>query len=64
LLQTQFPSATKGAGASNSADYEQLGYDAGSNVTSFRNRANEPIGFTFDALNRMTLKDLPGSEPT
>jgi RHS repeat-associated protein len=63
LLQTQFPSATKGAATSNSADYEQLSYDAGSNVTSFRNRANETIGFTFDALNRMTLKDLPGSEP-
>jgi RHS repeat-associated protein len=63
LSQTQYPSQTKGAGISNSSDYEQLGYDQGSNVTSFRNRANETTAFTFDALNRMTLKNLPGTEP-
>ncbi|MFL6845525.1 MAG: RHS repeat-associated core domain-containing protein [Allosphingosinicella sp.] len=63
LSQTQYPSATKGAGTSNSSDYEQPGYDANGNVTSFRNRAGETIAFTFDALNRMTAKDLPGSEP-
>jgi len=63
LYQTLYPSATKGAGTSNSSDYEQLGYDGNSNVASFRNRANETIGFTFDALNRMTYKDLPGTEP-
>jgi YD repeat-containing protein len=51
------------AGTGNPLDYEQLGYDAGSNVTSFRNRAGETTGFTFDALDRLTLKDLPGSEP-
>ena len=28
-----------------------------------RNRAGETASFTFDALNRTTLKDLPGSEP-
>jgi YD repeat-containing protein len=50
--QTQYPSATRGAGTSNSSDYEQLGYDSGSNVTSFRNRANETIGFGYDALGR------------
>src|SRR5438309_2801396 len=63
LYQTQFPSTTKGAGSSNSSDYEQLGYDANGNVTSLRNRANETASFTFDALNRMTYKDLPGTEP-
>jgi YD repeat-containing protein len=63
LVQTQYPSATKGAGTSNASDYEQLGYDAGGNVTSFRNRANETIAFTYDALGRVTFKNLPGSEP-
>jgi YD repeat-containing protein len=63
LSQTFYPSATKGAGTSNGSDYEQLGYDANGNVTSFRNRAAETTGFTYDALNRQTLKDLPGSEP-
>jgi RHS repeat-associated protein len=63
LSRTQYPSATRGAGTSNSSDYEQLGYDAGSNVTSFRNRAGETIGYSYDALGRLTAKDLPGSEP-
>ncbi|HEX2762958.1 MAG TPA: RHS repeat-associated core domain-containing protein [Allosphingosinicella sp.] len=32
-------------------------------MASFRNRANETIGFSYDALGRLTTKDLPGSEP-
>jgi RHS repeat-associated protein len=63
LAKTRFPGTTKGAGTSSATDYEQLGYDANGNVTSFRNRANQTLGFTFDALGRLTLKDLPGSEP-
>ncbi|HYE27783.1 MAG TPA: RHS repeat-associated core domain-containing protein [Allosphingosinicella sp.] len=63
LSQTLFPDTAKGAGTSSTGDYEQLGYDAGSNVTSFRNRANETIAFSYDALGRLTLKNLPGSEP-
>jgi RHS repeat-associated protein len=63
LSQTQYPSATKGAGTSNSSDYEQLGYDAGGNVTSRRLRDGNSIAFTYDTLNRVTAKDLPGSEP-
>ena len=62
LYQTQYPSSTKGAGTSNSSDYEQLGYDANGNVTSRRLRDGTTIEFTFDALNRVTYKDLPGSE--
>ncbi|HEY0113197.1 MAG TPA: RHS repeat-associated core domain-containing protein [Allosphingosinicella sp.] len=61
LSQTQYPSATKGAGASNPADYEQLGYDAGSSVTSFRARDGQTIGYVYDALGRMTFKDLPNT---
>ncbi|MEA2998958.1 MAG: hypothetical protein QOK17_791 [Sphingomonadales bacterium] len=63
LYQTQYPSTTKGAGTSNSSDYEQLGYDANGNMTSRRLRDGNSIAFTFDALNRVTAKDLPGSEP-
>jgi len=63
LKQTQFPSATKGSGTSNAADYEQLGYDLNGNVVSKRLRDGTSIGFTYDNLNRLTFKDLPGSEP-
>jgi len=70
LSQTQYPSSTKGSGTSNSSDYEQLTYETtaggtktSATVASFRNRANETIGFTYDALGRLTTKDLPGTEP-
>jgi len=61
LYQTQFPSATKGAGTSNSSDYEQLGYDANGNVTSRRTRANESLTYSYDALNRLLTKTVPTS---
>ncbi|MGA9581608.1 MAG: RHS repeat-associated core domain-containing protein, partial [Allosphingosinicella sp.] len=70
LSKTYYPSVTKGAGTSNGADYEQLGYEslAGGTRTSnlvaaLRNRANQSIGFGHDALGRLTSKDLPGAEP-
>jgi RHS repeat-associated protein len=63
LSRTYYPSAAKGSGTSNFGDYEQSGYDAGSNVTSFRNRAGETIFFSYDNLNRPSFKNLPGAEP-
>jgi RHS repeat-associated protein len=63
LAVTYFPSATKGAGTSSTTDYEQLTYDAGGNVTNRRLRDTNNIGVTYDALNRVTAKNLPGSEP-
>jgi RHS repeat-associated protein len=63
LLKTRLPDTTKGAGTSSTTDYEQLGYDANSNVVSRRLRDGNSIAFTFDNLNRPTLKDLPGTEP-
>ena len=63
LSKTRYPNTTKGSGTSSTTDYEQLGYDANSNVTSHRLRDGNSIGFTFDNLNRVTFKDLPGSEP-
>lgn len=39
---------------SSTTDYEEYGYDAGSNVTSTRTRANQTFTATYDALNRQT----------
>lgn len=71
-----FPVATVGADAANTGgiaeseltcasggtnpDYEGYGYDANGNRTALRLRSGETIGFTFDALDRQTAKDLPG----
>lgn len=64
LSKTRFPlPSPKGANSSSTTDYEQLSYDANGNVTQLRNRASELINYTLDNLNRITLKDLPGSEP-
>jgi RHS repeat-associated protein len=70
LAKTRFPNTTKGAGTSSTTDYEQPTYETFASgtktshlVTAFRNRAPETIGFGYDALGRLTSKDLPGSEP-
>lgn len=63
LTKTRFPITTKGANSSSTTDYEELTYDAASNVTSRRLRDTQNIGYTSDNLNRPTLKNLPGSEP-
>lgn len=47
------------SGAINTADYEQYGYDANGNRTSLRKRDGSVIIYSYDALNRMTLKDIP-----
>ena len=48
-----YPGAATCASATPSV-YEQYGYDAGSNVTSYRDRAGQSFGQTFDNLNRLT----------
>jgi RHS repeat-associated protein len=54
------------AGAVSTTDFEQYGYHANDNRTSLQKRGHRPgvsdqiINYTYDALNRMTLKDLPG----
>jgi RHS repeat-associated protein len=45
----------------NSADYEQYGYDANGNRTSWRRRNGNTLTFTYDALNRITVKTLPAN---
>lgn len=63
LSKTQFPAATTGANASNVADYEQLGYDANSNISQRRLRDTTVINYGYDKLDRLISKDLPGVEP-
>lgn len=59
LEKTSYPVAAVGALASSTTDYEQLTYDANGNVTQRRLRDGQLINYTFDNLNRMTLKDVP-----
>lgn len=54
-----FPSKTT-PGAVNPADYEEYGYDPNGNRTSLRKRDNQKLLYTFDALNRVEIKDAPG----
>lgn len=61
LYRQEYPSTTVGAHAPNTSDYEQYGYDVGSNVTSRRLRSGETINFTYDVLNRQTVMDLPST---
>ncbi|NIJ64635.1 RHS repeat-associated protein [Sphingomonas leidyi] len=72
-VQWQFPSASAPggynpstpanalatAGAVNTNDREEYGYDANGNRTSLRKRDGRVFGYTFDALNRMTAKIVP-----
>jgi len=57
LSQIQYPDGAVGNGGSDAGDYEQYGYDAGSNVVSYRNRGGDSVTYTYDALNRVTLAD-------
>lgn len=61
VRQTQYPAVTKGANAANNADYEQLTYDANSNITSRRLRDGTTINYGYDNLDRVVLKDTPNA---
>jgi len=59
LSKTRYPVTTLGALTSSTTDYEQLTYDANGNVTQHRKRDGQLVNFSYDALNRITLKDVP-----
>ncbi len=61
LFKTRYPSPST-PGSSSTTDFEQRTYDANFNVTSVRTRNGQVIGFLPDDLNRVAVKDLPGSE--
>ena len=67
LSKTEYPSPST-PGSSNTADYEQLSYDANSNVTTRRLRDGNSVGLVYDALNRLTARNSPhivaGSDPS
>ena len=49
------------AGAFNTGDYEEYGYDENGNRTSLRKRDGRTLTYQYDALNRMTVKVVPGA---
>jgi RHS repeat-associated protein len=51
-------SALATANALNTADYEQYGYDANGNRTSFRRRDGRVFTLAYDALNRLSSRAL------
>jgi RHS repeat-associated protein len=61
LVKVRYPSVT--CCTSSTTDYEAYGYDNAGNRTSWRRRSGETIAYTYDALNRLGLEDLPGSWP-
>ncbi|NIJ20938.1 RHS repeat-associated protein [Sphingomonas naasensis] len=65
LLKTRYPVTAVGAGTSSAGtppgDYEELGYDPASNVTSRRLRDGQTITYGYDNLSRLTSKVTPGS---
>lgn len=63
VSRQRYPLPTKGSNASSTTDYNELTYDAASNVTARRLRDGQSIGYTYDNLNRVTEKNRPGSEP-
>ena len=47
------------SGVSSSTDYEDYGYDANGNRTSYRKRDGRLFSFSYDGLNRVTSKVVP-----
>ena len=63
LSKTFYPSPNT-PGTSSTTDFEQFTYDAASNLVSRRLRDGQVMGLSYDDVGRMTIKDLPGTEPT
>lgn len=62
LIQLNFPVAALGQETASTTDYEEYGYDPNGNRVSLRLRSGETISFSYDALNRQIVKDLPGGD--
>jgi RHS repeat-associated protein len=68
LKKTRYPVATQGGNASSTTDYEELVYDANSNVVERKLRFDAAKGESaisiisqYDNLNRVILKDVPNT---
>jgi RHS repeat-associated protein len=60
LAKQRYPSPTA-PGTSSTTDYDQPTYDAAGNVTQLRLRDGQTISLTYDALNRVVVKDVPNT---
>ena len=58
-MGTRFPVPAVGANQSSATDFEELTLDPVGNVTQRRLRDGRTIGYAWDALNRMTAKNVP-----
>ncbi len=56
---TWYPLPTAGANLASTSDHEQLSYDPGGNVLTRRTRRGEVLGYVYDALGRLTEKQVP-----
>ncbi|MBU3077678.1 RHS repeat domain-containing protein [Sphingomonas quercus] len=57
LFRTYYPN--QAGGGSSTTDYEELTYDPASNVSVRRLRNGNTIAYFYDALNRLSTKNLP-----
>jgi YD repeat-containing protein len=48
----------------NSADYETYGYDPNGNMISKRLRSGDTVSYSYDAMNRQTVKSFSGGSTT
>ncbi|MEP2990758.1 MAG: RHS repeat-associated core domain-containing protein [Parasphingorhabdus sp.] len=53
--------ALASAGTANAADFEQYSHDKNGNRLTLRKRDGQTIGYGYDALNRLIVKDIPNS---
>lgn len=61
LAQTQFPSKTT-PGSSSATDLEKYTYDADNNRLTLLTRDAQTISYSYDGLDRMTLKQWPNGQ--
>jgi len=61
LLTIRYPVPTLGANTSSSTDYEQYSYYDTGTQKNWRLRDGQTIQYTYDSLNRLITKDLPGT---
>lgn len=57
-VRTNYPSPTT-PGLANTGDYEEITYDAASNVSQFRTRRGETISLAYDNRRLLTQKTIP-----
>lgn len=60
LIEWHFPDKVS-VGTANTTDYEAYTYDANGNRLTQRKRDGNVINYTYDKLNRVTLKSEPGA---